>query len=162
MTVAAALVAVAATPSLAAAKALRGSANDPTGDAPALAVDIVTATTKFEPGGKLRIRVTTAAPLALTEANQLLITFAGRGCERDLFGASAILTDPALPWVYRLRGASAKSVNGRGTIDDVRYTLTFQTKQLVGLKPVYFQAAIYAPGDRATDPLDQTDCVALK
>lgn len=161
----AAVVAIAAVgalvPAAAQAKVLRGVANDPTGDGLSPRVDLVSVTSRFDAvRGTLRVRVTTAQPIDLNKDDQLLITFAGRGCERDLFGVSALTKSLGRPWLYRLRGKTGKPVRGRATVDDVRYTVTFTTKQLRGLKPVYMQAAIYPAASQT--PYDQTDCVLLK
>lgn len=155
-------VLIGALPAAAQAKAVRGLANDPTGDVGDPRVDIVTVSGRYEPTGAVRVRLTTAKAFSLKAKNELLVTFTSAACEKDLFGVSAVFDDPALPWAYRMRGKAIKTVNGNGTLDGVRYTLTFKSAQLAKLKPLWMQAAIYPAGAKATtDPIDQTDCVPL-
>lgn len=154
---------VATAPAAAHAKTLRAKATDPTGDARTGAVDLTQVTAKYESTGRLRVSISTAAPLDLRAGGQLVVTFAGKSCKADLFGVAADFKDPALPWAYRARGkaASAKPVNGTGTLSGTTYAATFRSAQLAKLKPTYVQAALYPAGTSA-DALDQTDCIALR
>lgn len=151
----------AATP--ASAKVLRAKLTDPSGDATRASADLTAASAKYDTAGRLRISITTGAAIDLRAGGQLVVTFTGKHCGTDLFGAAADLTDPALPWVYRSRGkaAAAKPVNGSGTLSGTTYSATFRTARLARLAPAGVQFAIVPPGT-ATEPLDQTDCVALR
>jgi hypothetical protein len=147
----------------ASAKVLRAKLTDPSGDAARASADLTAATAKYDTTGRLRISITTAAALDLRIGGQLVVTFTGKSCGTDLFGVTADLTDPALPWVYRSRGkaAAAQPVNGSGALSGTTYSATVRTARLASLAPAGVQAAIYPPGT-ATDPLDQTDCITLR
>lgn len=149
--------------SAASAKVLRATLSDPAGDAARPSADLTGATAKYDTTGRLRISITTSAALDLRAGGQLVATFTGKSCGTDLFGATADLADPTLPWVYRSRGkaAAAKPVNGSGTLSGTTYSATFRTSRLARLAPAGVQVAIFPPGT-ASDPLDQTDCLPLR
>lgn len=151
----------AAVPGTAEAKTFIASFEDPSGDGPSDARDIVSGRVAYNrKSGALSATIEVGADFAEERSDALMVMIVsdlvnGR-CRKVSMTMGALISDPAVPVAWKGIGTPKHKYYGTGSLEGSTYKMRVKSKGLAGKTPGCTAFALMSPDDTAT-VYDDTD-----